>query len=362
MLKSFRYILFPFSIIYAGVIWTRNKLFDKNILHSATFNFPVICVGNLAVGGTGKTPMAEYLVRLLQDQYQVATLSRGYKRKTKGFAIADENTTALDIGDEPMQIHKKFPGITVSVAEERLVGIPQLLHLRPQTQVIILDDAFQHREVIAGLNILLTDYNNLYSRDFLMPAGDLRDLQSSSKRADIIVVTKCKPYMEEAEKKKIIKELDPLPHQKVYFTKIDYSIPYHLFTKEEKLLQPDSNVLLVCGIANPQPLKDVLTRYVASYEILNYRDHHIFDTDDLKEIKKQFSKNSNSKTMILTTEKDGVRLSKFQKELAHLPVYVFPMAHKFLFEQEDEFHGQVIDFVEKYLNAPTDAISHPTYG
>ena len=150
MLKSFRYILFPFSIIYAFIIWLRNKLFDKNILRSATFNFPLICVGNLAVGGTGKTPMAEYLMRLLRNKYNVATLSRGYKRKTKGFAIADENTTAVEIGDEPMQLHKKFPEITVAVAEERIVGIPQLLHAKPGTEVIILDDAFQHREVRAG--------------------------------------------------------------------------------------------------------------------------------------------------------------------------------------------------------------------
>ncbi len=180
MLKSFRYILFPFSIIYGGIIWARNKMFDKNILRSAKFNFPVICVGNLAVGGTGKTPMTEYLIRMLAGKYRVATLSRGYKRKTKGFAIADENTTAIDIGDEPMQIHKKFPGVTVAVAEERIIGIPQLLYARPETQAIILDDAFQHREVKAGLNILLTDFQNLYTRDFLLPAGDLRDIKSSS--------------------------------------------------------------------------------------------------------------------------------------------------------------------------------------
>ncbi len=200
MLKSFRYILFPFSIIYGFIIWLRNKLFDKKILRSASFNFPLICVGNLAVGGTGKTPMTEYLVDS-KKKYTVATLSRGYKRKTKGFAIADENTTALEIGDEPMQIHKKFPEITVAVAEERVVGIPQLLHEKPNTEIIILDDAFQHREVKAGLNILLTDYHNLYTRDFILPAGDLRDVRSSSKRADIIVVTKCKPDLDEEERK-----------------------------------------------------------------------------------------------------------------------------------------------------------------
>jgi tetraacyldisaccharide 4'-kinase len=164
LLKSFRYLLFPFAFIYSALIRLRNFLFDKNILKSASFNFPVICVGNLAVGGTGKTPMVEYMVALLKDNYETATLSRGYKRKTKGFAIADDKTTAIDIGDEPMQFHQKFPGITVAVGEERLVAIPQILHQRPRTEVIILDDAFQHRSVKAGLNILLTDHKNLYTR------------------------------------------------------------------------------------------------------------------------------------------------------------------------------------------------------
>jgi tetraacyldisaccharide 4'-kinase len=348
MLKSFRYILFPFSIIYGSVVWVRNKMFDKKILRSASFNFPVICVGNLAVGGTGKTPMAEYIIKLLGEKYKLATLSRGYKRKTKGFAIADESTTAIDIGDEPMQIHEKFPAITVAVAEERVIGIPQLLYAKPETQVIILDDAFQHREVRAGLNILLTSYQNLFTRDFLMPAGDLRDMKSSSKRAEIIVVTKCKSHLSEEEKNEIVKEINPLPHQKIYFTKIEYGSPYHLFTKENRFLSPECNVFLVCGIADPEPLKEVLTTYTSTYEMLLFRDHHIFNTDDLKEIKKQFSKIENQNKIILTTEKDGVRLAKFEKELEHLPIYVCPMAHKFLFGDEDRFANDVNDFIKSY--------------
>ncbi|MEI2749830.1 MAG: tetraacyldisaccharide 4'-kinase [Ferruginibacter sp.] len=200
MLKSFRYLLFPFSLIYGGVVWLRNKLFDWNILKSASFNFPLICVGNLATGGTGKTPMTEYLVESLIPKYKTATLSRGYKRKTKGFSIANDLSTAIEIGDEPMQFHQKFPNVTVAVGEERLVAIPQLLHQRPDTQVIVLDDAFQHRTVKAGLNILLTDYQNLYTRDLLLPAGDLRDVKSSAKRADIIIVTKCKTELSLDEK------------------------------------------------------------------------------------------------------------------------------------------------------------------
>lgn len=350
MLKSFRFILLPFSIIYGCIIWIRNKLFDKKILRSATFNFPLICVGNLAVGGTGKTPMAEYLIRLLSKKYKVATLSRGYKRKTKGFAIADENTTAIDIGDEPMQLHKKFPEVSVAVAEERVVGIPQLLHEKPETQVIILDDAFQHREVKAGLNILLTEFDNLYTKDFMLPAGDLRDVKSSSKRADIIIVTKCKSHLDVEEKRKIIDELHPLKNQKVFFTKIEYASPYHLFTNEIKPLQPSCTILLVCGIANPQPLKEILTNYTDSHEMILFKDHHIFSTDDLKEIKQKFSKMESPDKIILTTEKDGVRLTKYESELKHLPVYVIPMRHTFLFEEENLFHSAVISFVEGYRN------------
>ena len=290
MLRSFRFILFPLSVLYGSIISFRNWLFDKNILKSSSFNFPIICVGNLAVGGTGKTPMVEYLIRMLKDEYNVATLSRGYKRKTIGFAIADENTTALDIGDEPMQFYKKFPDITVSVAEERLVSIPQLLHDKPDARVIILDDAFQHRQVRAGLNILLTEFKNLYTRDFILPAGDLRDVKSSRKRADIIIVTKCKSHLSDDEKNKIIAEIDPLPKQQIFFTKIEYSSPYHLFTKEQKFLNPETHILLICGIANPKPIKEILNAYSSTYDMMLFNDHHIFDIDDLKDIKKQFEK------------------------------------------------------------------------
>lgn len=348
MLKSFRYVLFPFSIVYGLVIWGRNKLFDKKILRSLAFNFPVICVGNLAVGGTGKTPMIEYLIRFLKDDFKVATLSRGYKRKTKGFAMAAAGTTAIEIGDEPMQVHLKFPEITVAVDEERIVGIPLILQAHPDTDVILLDDAFQHRTINAGLNILLTDYNNLFTRDILLPAGDLRDMRGSSSRAHIIVVTKCKPDLNEIERQKIISEIRPTQNQKVYFTRIDYGTPYHLYSKKEQLLDSDSQVLLICGIANPQPLKDLLTQNVSTYEILNFRDHHIFNTDDLKDIKKSFSKLSGENKIILTTEKDGVRLFKFDKELNQLPIYVLPIKHEFLFEEKTAFNNQISGFIRLF--------------
>ncbi len=345
MLRKFRYLLFPFSIVYGAVIGLRNKLFDKKMLRSATFDFPLICVGNLTVGGTGKTPMVEYIIRLLNKKYEVATLSRGYKRKTKGFIIATEYTNASDIGDEPMQIHKKFPGITVCVAEERVIGIPQLLREKPETKVIILDDAYQHREVKAGLNILLTEYNNLYSKDFLLPAGNLRDNKRSSKRADIIVVTKCNSNLSEETKEMVIKELNPPANQKIYFTSIKYERPSHLFTTEKFDLDRGTNVLLICGIANPQPIKEFLDTHSGSYELKKYRDHYIFNTSDVKEIKELFSRIKNENKIILTTEKDGVRLSKFSKELSHLPIYILPMSHQFLFNEELPFEKNVLEFI-----------------
>src|SRR5918993_479573 len=217
-LKSFRILLLPFALLFGFVVIIRNWLYDKNIFKSSQFGLPLISVGNLSVGGTGKSPMVEFLVLHFKNRFRVATLSRGYKRKTKGYALASDQTTAIDIGDEPMQFHRKFPDVPVAVGEERLVAIPQLLHDRPQTQVIILDDAFQHRAIIAGLNILLTDFGNLFTRDFFLPTGDLRDLRSSYKRAQIIVVTKCPPDLSREDANNIIKEIKPLPHQKVFFS------------------------------------------------------------------------------------------------------------------------------------------------
>ena len=353
LLKSFRYLLLPITWLYGAIIWLRNRLYDKNILKSASFNFPIICVGNLATGGTGKTPMTEYLIRLLKNNYKTATLSRGYKRKTEGFAIADENTTALEIGDEPMQFHQKFPDVSIAVGEERIVAIPQLLHERPDTEVIILDDAFQHRQVKAGLNIILTDHANLYTRDFILPAGDLRDVRSSSKRANIIIVTKCKADLSETEKQAIIAEIDPAPGQTIYFTTIVYGRPYHLFTKEEIEIKPDHGILLVCGIANPRPLKEHLTRLADSYDMLRYADHHIFHSNDLKDIRQQFGKISSAQKIVLTTEKDAVRLEKFEKELSDFPVYVIPIEHQFLFNEAALFNDQVTGFIKNF-NKNTD--------
>ncbi len=348
LLKSFRYLSLPLSFLYGIIIWCRNWLFDKKIFKSASFNFPIICVGNLAVGGTGKTPMTEYIVSLLQHQYKVATLSRGYKRKTKGFAIANETTTAIEIGDEPMQFHQNFPNITVAVGEERLVAIPQLLHQRPETEVIILDDAFQHRQVNAGLNIILTDFKNLYTRDFMLPAGDLRDVRVSSKRAQCIVVTKCKSNLSEEEKKNITKEINPLPHQKIFFSEILYGRPYHLYNKQPGNLNADTELLLISGIANPKPLQEFLSRHVHSYDMMRFADHHIFSSTDLEDIKKNFQKLSSNNKIILTTEKDAVRLQKFEAQLSHYPIYALPIQHQILFNQQEAFTQMLTSFIHSF--------------
>jgi len=330
------------------VIAIRNWLYNKNIIRSTSFGLPIICVGNLAVGGTGKSPMVEYLVRLLKEQFKVATLSRGYKRRTKGYALAGDQSTALEIGDEPMQFHVKFPDISVAVGEQRLEAIPQLLHDRPDTQTIILDDAFQHRAIRAGLNILLTDYSNLFTRDFYLPAGDLRDLKSEYKRAEVIVVTKCKPDLSINEKEKIIKEIAPRNGQEIFFTAMEYSQPYHIITHARFSLTENTEVLLISGIANPRPLKTLLEKYSKTYYMIQFSDHRIFTIDDLKDVNKRFKAIDSVNKIILTTEKDAVRLVKFNAEIADWPLYVIPVRHHFLYGEGDQFNQRVISFIRNF--------------
>lgn len=350
LLKSFRILLFPFSLLYGFIIIVRNYLYDQQILKSAKFNMPMICIGNLSAGGTGKSPMVEYLLYLLQQQYRLATLSRGYKRKTKGYALAQAHTTALDIGDEPMQFHTKFPQVYVAVGEARIEAVPQLLHDRPDTDVIILDDAFQHRSITAGLNILLTDCNNLFTRDFFLPTGDLRDQRSSYKRAQVIVVTKCPPGLTQAEKQKIIAEINPVKGQQVFFTTIDYGTPYHIIHKDQRTITADDEVLLVCGIANPKPLKELLLEQAKTYYEQMFSDHHIFTIDDLNDINKKFNEIPAPQKMMLTTEKDAVRLVKFEKELKGLPLYVIPVKHRVLFNEGELFEELIFRYINTFID------------
>jgi tetraacyldisaccharide 4'-kinase len=348
LLRSLRIMLFPFSILYGLAVWLRNRLFDSNVLKSSSFNLPIICVGNLSAGGTGKSPMVMFLVSALKKRWQVAVLSRGYKRKTKGYALAHEKTTALEIGDEPMLFHNKFPDVAIAVGEERMEAIPQLLHDKPKTGVIILDDAFQHRSVKAGLNIILTDFSNLFTRDWFLPTGDLRDEKGSYKRAQALIVTKCPPDLSKDVQAEIKKELNPLPGQHVFFTSIRYGIPYHITSRRPMPLHSEMEVLLVTGIANPAPLKSYLQDAVAAYYEISYRDHHIFSIDDWKEIKKRYENISADRKIILTTEKDAVRLIKFAQELQEFPVYVLPIDIQFLFNQEQAFTDLIIKFITEF--------------
>jgi tetraacyldisaccharide 4'-kinase len=350
-LKSFRLLLFPFTLVYSLVARIRNLLYDRGWLPSTRFNVPVICVGNLCVGGTGKSPMVEFLLAHLTPRSKVATLSRGYRRRTRGYILAGSATTALEIGDEPMQFHRKFPEVAVCVGEKRVEAVPQLLYDRPETEVIVLDDAFQHRSISAGLNILLTDYSNLYTRDFFLPAGDLRDSRQRASKADVIIVTKCPVDLTNQQAAEIRNEINPKQHQSLFFTSITYDIPYRAINRTPQPLEADMEALLICGIANPDPLKRWLEKKVSGYEMMKFRDHHIFNVDDLREIRKHFQALRSPKPVILTTEKDMVRLEKFGQELQSLPILVLPIKVGFLFGGETAFRRIIDNFIDKYSDS-----------
>lgn len=350
-LRSFRILLFPFAIVYGLILRIRNFMYDHHWLKSTSFNLPIINVGNLSVGGTGKSPMVDYLVNMLKQQYHLGTISRGYKRRSEGYLLANDTTTAVEIGDEPMQFHLRHPDIAVAVGEERIVAVPQLLYDRPETQLIILDDAFQHRAITPGFNILLTDYSNLYTRDFYLPTGDLRDNLSSAARAQIIIVTKCPRDLGETEKQQIIQELKPLPHQTVLFTCIHYGRLYHIVRQSPSDLSKDAEILLVCGIANPGPLTKFIEVNCSSYEAMFFNDHHIFSIDDLKDIYHRYENMRGPGKLMVTTEKDAVRLVKFRHELRDMPMYVLPISIHFLFEGEKVFQALISNFISNFTAA-----------
>jgi tetraacyldisaccharide 4'-kinase len=344
------------AYVYGRIIIFRNWLYDQKVIGSVTFNLPIICVGNLSVGGTGKSPMVDFIVSFLKKTYPVATLSRGYKRRTSGYILAGGHSTAIEIGDEPMQFHIKHPDITVAVGEKRIEAIPQLLYDRPETRLIILDDAFQHREINAGMNILLTDYANRYTHDFYLPTGDLRDQRSSASRADVIVVTKCPPGLTEHERFLIMQEINPASHQTMFFTTIQYNTPYHIVGGAPLTISKSHEVLLVCGIANPEPLTDYIHEESKTYDALFYSDHHIFSIDDISDIKDRFDQITVNKKIIITTEKDAVRLVKFHDQLSSLPFYILPISLKFLFGQQAAFEALIEQYPQHfYTNAEVNS-------
>lgn len=345
-----RILLYPLALIYGTLVWLRNRLYDTGFFSSVSFSVPVISVGNLSVGGTGKTPHVEYLIRLLEYQYNIATMSRGYKRRTQGFLLADENTNALRIGDEPMQYHMKYPEVAVSVAEERITGIPRLLQLKPQTDVILLDDAYQHRSVKPGLNILITDFSKPFFNDFILPYGTLRERRKAYQRADIIIVSKSPATLNEQEAKDIIHQIEPLSHQQVFFSTLQYDLPYDFFSKEVIALK-NKNVLLVCGIAKPQYLMQYITAQAKAVHTLSYNDHHYFVTKDLEEMKDTYNNWQENNKIILTTEKDAARLLLHADKLKewNITIAVLPIKVAFLLNQSSQFDTLIHQYVEKEI-------------
>ncbi len=338
-MKILRFLLFPFSILYGAITSIRNYLFDVEVLKSTSFNIPVIAVGNLSVGGTGKTPQIEYLIRLLKKDYKVAILSRGYKRKTKGFQIVNNNHTAQDVGDEPLQFFKKFNNIIVAVDADRVNGVNQLLKTENPPNIVLLDDAFQHRKVKAGLYILLTKYNDLYIDDFILPTGNLRESRRGAKRADIVIVTKC-PTDLSTEKQNEIKQRLKLKNQKVFFTSIEYD--ENLKGKKELTITDlkEKEIVLVTGIANPNPLLKYLSSNNINYKHLKYPDHYSFSNSDIEIIKQTFNKLQSENKIILTTEKDYMRLKNKVDNL-----YYISIKTKFLANEYD-FNNEIIEFVK----------------
>lgn len=311
-----RKILFPFAILYGFITSIRNYLFDQGILKSNAFDIPIIAVGNLSVGGTGKTPQIEYLIRLLSDKYKVATLSRGYKRKSEGFVLAGPDSNAEILGDEPFQFYQKFPNIQVAVDANRTNGITQLLSQQEKPQVILLDDAYQHRKVKAGFYILLTSFGDLYADDFMLPTGNLRESRSGANRANIVIVTKCPKDLSVEKQDKIRTKLNASCSQQIYFTFIDYDD--FIYSKEEKIAVNEIKnqaKLLLAGIAKPTPFFSYLEN--EKEECLTFPDHHHFSDSDLEMIQ-----NKAQKRKIITTEKDFVRLkdSNLASQLYYLPI------------------------------------------
>jgi len=311
-----RKILFPFAILYGFITGIRNFLFDKGILKSYSFDIPIIAVGNLSVGGTGKTPQIEYLIRLLSPKYKVATLSRGYKRKSEGFILADSTSNAEILGDEPFQFYKKFNTIQVAVDANRKNGIEQLLSQTDKPEVILLDDAFQHRKVKAGFYILLTSYGDLFSDDFMLPTGNLRESRNGAKRANLVIVTKCPATLSLDEQNKIRAKLNLDLNQELYFSFIDYDDSIYSENKSIAVSEiKNSDKLLLAGIAKPTPFFEHLKS--KNEECLIFSDHHHFSEKDISEIEK----NAKNK-IIITTEKDFVRLkgSLSKEQLFYLPI------------------------------------------
>lgn len=349
MTKQLRFLLSPISLLYGLVISMRHYFYDREILLSKKFDLPLIVIGNLAVGGTGKSPMTEYLIRLLKGSFKIATLSRGYGRKTRGFMYVEEEDPAEMVGDEPLQFKSKYPDITVAVSADRVLGVNKL---KDWHDVILLDDALQHRALVPGLSILLLEYSSLFQTRLLLPAGNFRDTYNRRKRADIIIVSKCPADLSDENRQKALAEVAADAHQPVFFSHFTYGTPYryvkasHTIFKEEKELSKEDSVLIVTGIANPTPLYDHVSKKVHAFQNLSFRDHHLYSQKDIASICERFNSIEADNKYILTTEKDFQRLKGYlsSSDLKDLPVFVIPIEAAFNKRDADEFTSLVVAY------------------
>ncbi|PKD18241.1 tetraacyldisaccharide 4'-kinase [Salegentibacter salinarum] len=333
-MKILRKMLLPFALLYGFVTWSRNLFYNSGILKSKSYNVPVICVGNLNTGGTGKSPMIEYLLKLLLPDFKVATLSRGYKRTSKGYKLLNGNETAAEVGDEPLQFKRKFKNALIAVDVDRQNGTVKLQ--QESAEIILLDDAFQHRKVKAGLNILLTAYGDLYVNDFMLPTGNLREPTLGAERAKIVVVTKCPPNLTKAEMELAKGKLKLQNYQQLYFSFIEYDEEIFSEATTAKLSSlKDKKFTLITGIANPKPLINYLEGNGLDFEHLAFKDHHNFTTTEITRLQKE--------TLLLTTEKDYVRLRENFKDGQ---LFYLPVKTAFL-NNEEAFKQKILSFVHK---------------
>jgi tetraacyldisaccharide 4'-kinase len=342
-----KFLLLPFAMLYDVIMGVRNKLYDMKLKPSTSFDIPVISVGNLAVGGTGKTPMTEHLIRVLSPQYKVATLSRGYGRKTKGFKIANEQDDASTIGDEPFQIYKKFSkDVHVAVGEERALAIPTLLQEHSEIEVVILDDAFQHRSVIPGLSILLTECNRPFFDDHILPYGRLREGPEGANRAHVIIVTKCPSNFEEEKMMRMEQEIRTYSPKPVFFSRIRYNDPVPFGDPTKKISR---NIILLTAIANAQILEEYIQKNFTLIKHFSFRDHYVFKASDLEEVEQLLKAKSGESISIITTEKDKVKLERNELKpyLSRLPIFYLPIETEFLRNGKD-FDALVTSFLNSF--------------
>lgn len=341
-------LLAPFSLLYGLIIGARNTLYQTGILKSSSFSIPVIGVGNLSMGGSGKTPHVEYMIRLLQPYINLGTLSRGYMRKSTGYMEVLSGHNVDLTGDESLQYKLKYPDVIVAVAEQRAIGIPLMIGDHPDLQAIILDDAFQHLSVTPGLNILITDYKFPFFSDFLLPAGRLREWRAAYKRADIIIVSKCPETMSSEEKKSWIEKIKPQENQKVYFSYYEYGNPYYMYDSKKRIQLNDSmNAILISGIAKPIYLQEYLESKMNFVNVHAYEDHHDFKPHEVSLINRALQELPEENRIVITTEKDSTRLDRHREYLQkeNIPVYILPIRVRFLEDKPGEFD----EHIKKYL-------------